>query len=178
MNRVTGYVKLGLIPVLAGVLFLVLRPGATSSTISTTNIGPASPIVAAPTVEAETTNQQAEKSSSHLIARAPQPTFTAIRHEDIAHIDPFDRRMIFPEKEPANTDDSSSENDDRSLVSSLEAKSKSTETLKVQVVFQTRTGISAMLDDRIIRVGDLLEDGRQVIQITPECLVLAPPTIH
>ena len=86
--------------------------------------------------------------------------------------------MIFPEKEPANTDDSSSENDDRSLVSSLEAKSKSTETLKVQVVFQTRTGISAMLDDRIIRVGDLLEDGRQVIQITPECLVLAPPTIH
>lgn len=178
MNRVTGYVKLGLIPVLAGVLFLMLREGATSTAVSTISIGSASTIVTPPTIEAETTNQQAEKSSSHLVARDPQPTITAIRFEDIAHIDPFDRRMIFPEKEPATTDHSSSENDNRSLVSSLGAKRKSAETLKVQVVFQNRDGISAMLDDRIVRVGDLLEDGRQVIQITPESLVLAPPTIH
>ncbi len=178
MNRVTGYVKLGLIPVLAGVLFLVLREGATSTADRTTNIGPASPKVAAPTVEAVTTNRNAENFPLPLIERDPQPTVAAIRHEDIAHIDPFDRKMIFPEKAPTSTDDPSSEIDDRALVSSLGSKHKSTETLKVQVVFQTRTGISAMLDDRIVRVGDLLEDGRQVIQITPESLVLAPPTIH
>lgn len=178
MSRFFGYVKLGLIPVLAGVLFLVIREGATSTAVSTTTMGPASTKVAAPIVEAETTNRNAENFPLPLIARDPQPTFASIRHEDIAHIDPFDRRMIFPEKTPASTDDPSSENVDQSLVSSLGAKRKNAETLKVQVVFQTRTGISAMLDDRIVRVGDLLEDGRQVIQITPECLVLAPPTIH
>jgi hypothetical protein len=178
MSQVMGYVKLGLIPVLAGVLYLVLYDGATSTADHAAKQDPATTKAPDLTVEAETTHRIDENNSPPRMARDLQPTLPLKRDEEVAEVDPFDRRMIFPEKESANTLDPLIANDDRSLVSSTGAKSISTATLKVQVVFQTRDGISAMLDDRIVRVGDLLEDGRQVIQITPQNLVLALPTIH
>jgi len=178
MSPVIGYVKLGLIPVLVGILYLVFYGGATSTADQAAKQDPASTIAPDLSVEAEITNRFDENNSPPRMARDLQPTLPLKRDEDVAEVDPFDRRMIFPEEESANTLDPLIANDDRSLVSAIEAKSKSTATLKVQVIFQTRDGISAMLDDRIVRVGDLLEDGRQVIQITPQNLVLALPTIH
>lgn len=178
MSSVIGYTKLALIPILAGVLYMVLREEAPSTTDNTTDLGPVSSKTAALLVEAEAMNRNAENASLPLTARDRQPTLPLISYDEVADVDPFDRKMIFPTKEPTSDLDPSIENDDHSLVSSQGASRKSAEILKVQVVFQTRDGISAMLDDRIVRVGDLLEDGRQVIQITPECLVLASPPIH
>ena len=178
MSSVVGYIKLALIPVLAGGLYMVLREEAPSATDNAIDRGPVSSKTGTLLVEAEATNRNAENASLPLAVRDRQPTPPLISYGEVAEVDPFDRKMIFPVKEPSSAVHPSIENDDHSLVSSQGASRKSAETLKVQVVFQTRDGISAMLDDRIVRVGDLLEDGRQVIQITPECLVLASPPIH
>ena len=178
MSRFLGYVKLGLIPVLAGILYVVVRGGATPTADDTTNLGPASKKTPTLTVETKTPNQIDESAVLPLMASDLQPTLPLIRLDDIADVDPFDRKMIFPPNELTSNLDPDIKNEEQSLVSSLGAKKRSAEELKLKVVFQTRSGISAMLDDRIIRVGDTLEDGRQVIEITPKSLILASPPIH
>ncbi|MBM3966953.1 MAG: hypothetical protein FJ308_18095 [Planctomycetes bacterium] len=41
------------------------------------------------------------------------------------------------------------------------------EPVEVRAIFQTPNGAAALLGDRIVRVGDVLEDGRRVIAVHP-----------
>jgi len=176
MSQTYGVVKWGLIPVLAGILYLVIRSNSTSSLDNATQSSPTKAVVALHQLEKSSQNK-GDLSISPIVA-SPKTVWPVIRHQDVADVDPFDRSMIFPEIETKDVPEASNETDRQSFVSSLGTTARTTESLKVQIVFQTKSGTSAMVGDRLIRVGDSLDDGRQVIEINPESVVLSSSQVN
>lgn len=168
MSQVITSIKLGLIPLLALVLYFLVRG---DSTPKPTNAPPvdASPVLDSPTRPV---------GASAALAIPARTQWPEIRFEQIAGVDPFDRRMIFPVIEPVPVAQDASEPVGQSLVNATGSAPPSTEALKVQIVFQTSAGIGAMVGDRIVRIGDTLDDGRRVVAITPDSLVLSSVSVH
>jgi len=83
--------------------------------------------------------------------------------------------MIFPDLSVIT----STSEQNNTLVSVNSRISKGSQpTIKVQAVFQSPNGITALVDNRLVRIGDRLTDGSELIGITPEHMVLAKPNIH
>ena len=80
--------------------------------------------------------------------------------------------MLFPElasqNAPSNTDGGALQ----VLVSTVSSEDKKVE-YKIQAVFHSPVEIAAMVGDRVVHVGDH-PDGRLVVGITAEQLILAP----
>jgi hypothetical protein len=159
--------KIVLIPVLGLVLmYLVLKnrsapdssPADLSATVTSDSTEPTAP---PPTPDQPPTVTQSE-----------WPDFILA---DVQDTDPFDRRMISPELDQSTSPNSTLSNNAITLVGTSDGQLPP---LKVQAVFQSPQGITALAGDRIIHIGDHLADGSEVIDITPERLVLAKPTIH
>lgn len=162
MNRQTaiGTIKIGMIPFLLGILYFVF-PGKPSTPDG----------IAAEQKKEPTTGERIQSSEDRdTIVQALWPEFHL---GDLENVNPFDRSMIFPELSKTVASDAMPL-DRQSLVAinSLPAANK-LEALKVQAVFQSPQGIAALVGDRVIHIGDLLEDGTQVIEITPEQLVVS-----
>ena len=162
MNRQTGIgtIKIGMIPFLLGILYFVF-PGKPSTPHG----------IAGEQKKEPTTGERIQRSEGReTIVQAPWPEYHL---GDLENVNPFDRSMIFPELSKEVASDAMT-SDRQSLVAlhGLPAANK-TEPLKVQAVFQSPQGIAALVGDRVIHIGDLLEDGTQVIGITPEQLVVA-----
>ncbi len=170
MNSQTAfaYIKIGMIPCLLGILYFVL-PGKppTPDGIATQQKSEPHGL---PNSEP---SQKSEGNESDAKAQWP-----AFQLSDLESVDPFDRRMIFPElSRTAASDPNAVDRQSLVAINSLPAASKS-EPIKVQAVFQSPQGIAALVGDRVIHVGDQLADGTHVIGITPEQLVVAMPSIN
>jgi len=176
MSQTYGVMKWGLIPVLAGILYLVIRGNSTSSVDNATQSLPAGEVAALSKVENSTQTKSGSPNSP--ITASLKTAWPVVDLDEVAEVDPFDRSMIFPEIETKDIPESSNETDRQSFVSSLGTTTRTTESLKVQIVFQTKFGTSAMVGDRLIRVGDSLDDGRRVIEITPESVVLSSSQVN
>ena len=165
------YLKIGMIPLLGGILYMVLPmnvndPGATASN--------ANPV--ADTVTPPKSKPNERSVVSEQVSTTKWPVFTL--HE-IENVDPFDRRRIFPELSPKAPTSDSTVSGFPSLVDVLGVPSKkSLMPIKIQAVFQSPKGIAALVDERVLHIGDRLEDGTEVIDITPEQLIVAPMSIY
>ncbi len=100
-----------------------------------------------------------------------------ISSSELENLDPFDRGMLFPELPSPNALSYKDGVDQQVLVSVGGSEDKTVET-KIQAVFHSRVGIAAMVGDRVVHVGDQLADGRLVVGITAEQLILAPTTTN
>jgi hypothetical protein len=166
------YAKIAVIPILALVLYAVF-PGKESRKNSATH---------------EKSNAQSS-SDDRPRNRLPRLT-TSMRTEkktewpvfdssEILTIDPFDKGMIFPENAISTTKESSSDSPQQKLVSSplLSQQTTKVSDVKIQAIFRSSRGIAALVDTRLIHVGDRLSDGREVVEITPEQLIVVVPKV-
>ena len=97
----------------------------------------------------------------------------------LENVNPFDRRMIFPE--PLAKAMPMDPNDSEKHLQVGVNRPLSTIPLasfQVQAVFQSPHGIAALIGERIIHVGDRLKDGTHVIGITPQQITVDFPTTH
>ena len=161
-----NYLKIGLIPLFGGILYYVL-PGNQSVPDNTAN-NPKNAVA-----NSLTTGKRSEQPDGRdFVSKQEWPEFQL---NELGNVDPFDKRMIFPESAPKRSD--TSDSDKQTLVSTIgRSGASSLENIKVQAVFQSPKGIAALVGEHVIHVGDLLQDGTQVIGITPEHLILASPT--
>ena len=157
---------MGMIPLLGGILYYVLSGKQFVS--DETGTDPKSAVANSPA-----TGERSEKTEGcDFASKQEWPEFQL---SELGNVDPFDKRMIFPESAPKRSD--TSDSDKQTLVSTIgRYGASSLENIKVQAVFQSPKGIAALVGEHVIHVGDLLQDGTQVIGITPEHLVLASPT--
>ena len=165
----SGYVKIGAIPVLLGIVYVVFpgKPPALDHLASEPNA------VAIDT----TSHAEAQKTSeAERIGKIRWPEFQL---SDLKNCNPFDRRTIFPELAAKSTESESSASDRQSFVAmQSQTITSKLEPLKVQAVFQSSQGIAALVGDRVFHVGDLLDDGTMVTSITPEQLIVALPGVN
>ncbi|HUP78264.1 MAG TPA: hypothetical protein VM260_06825 [Pirellula sp.] len=161
-----SYLKIGMIPLFGGILYYVLSGNQSVPDITADNAK--NGIANSPA-----TGKLSEKPDGHdFVSKQEWPEFQL---NGLENVDPFDKRMIFPESAPKFSD--SSDSDKQTLVSTISRSGASRlENIKVQAVFQSPKGIAALVGEQVIHVGDLLQDGTQVIGITPEHLILASPT--
>ena len=155
-----------MIPLLGGILYYVLSGKQFVSDESGTD--PKSAVANSPAK-----GERSEKTEGFDFASKQE--WPEYQLSELGNVDPFDKRMIFPESAPKRIDPSDS--DKQTLVSTIgRSGASSLENIKVQAVFQSPKGIAALVGEHVIHVGDLLQDGTQVIGITPEHLILASPT--
>ncbi len=161
-----SYLKMGMIPLLGGILYYMLS--GKQFVPDETATEPKSAVANSPA-----TGQWNEKPEGFdFVSKQEWPKFQL---SELGNVDPFDKRMIFPEKAPKLSDPSDS--DKQTLVSTIGRSGASRlENIKVQAIFQSPKGIAALVGEHVIHVGDLLQDRTQVIGITPEHLILASPT--
>jgi len=161
-----SYLKIGLIPLFGGILYYVL-PGKQFVSDETAT-DPKSAVANSPA----TGKRSEQPDGRDFVSKREWPEFQL---NELGNVDPFDKRMIFPESAPNFSDPSDS--DKQTLVSTIGRSGASRlENIKVQAVFQSPKGITALVGENVIHVGDLLQDGTQVNGITPEHLILASPT--
>jgi hypothetical protein len=159
--------KLASIPVLGLVLVYVIVRGRNSG--DQASVDPAVNLVA----DAVPTRASTQALNKSLVQTSYEwPTFEL---EDLPNVDPFDRQALFPSpsvvensSDPSNTLVGKS---DRSSADALKP-------LKIQAVFQSPSGITALVENRVVHIGDRLDDGSEVVGITPEQLLLMKPAIH
>ena len=163
-----SYLKMGMISLLGGILYYVF-PGR-QSVPDQTATDPKIAVVNRPAKD-----QRREKPDGRaLVSKQEWPEFQL---SDLGKVDPFDKRMIFPESAPNSSLSEPSDLDKQTLISTIgRSRASRLENIKVQAVFQSPQGIAAMVGEHVIHVGDLLQDGTQVIGITPQNLILASPT--
>ena len=160
------YIKLGLIPLLLGVLYCVIPNQNKESSTSES---------AKQSVATSNASAQGEtNSTSPGIDKTPKMDWPTVRSQDFVDLDPFDRRMIIPEI-MVSTETAENASPEL-LVSSLARPER--EPLKIQAVFESPKGIVAIVDDRVIQIGDQLEDGSKVIDITRDQIVVARSEIE
>lgn len=164
----TGYMKIGMIPFLLGILYFTLaakpptQDALTSESKAATHGNPLH--------EAGKTLNGTEKSG-----RLTWPEFEL---SDLKKCDPFDRHMIFPALANQSSESESNRINRQSLVAMHSQPFPSKlEPIKVQAVFQSPRGIAALVGDRVLHVGDQLSDGSQVTSITPEQLIVSTPGV-
>ena len=156
------YIKMGMIPLLLGVLYFVIP--------AKRNV-PESDSAVAPTRDTRlATNPKSDPNG--LTTKVVWPTISL---SDLEGTDPFDRRMLFPALTSHHTPSDASTTGQQVLVKT-EAPQDNQASYIVQAVFQSPTGIAALVGDRVIHVGDRLADGALVLGITAEHLILAPET--
>ncbi len=164
-QTVLGTIKIGMIPFLLGILYFVFpgKPPTLDGNINESKTGP---------TESESSRIPEVK---ELVAKAQWPEYQL---NDLKNVDPFDRSMIFPElSRSAASDPSALDRQSLVAINNSLAASK-IEPIKVQAIFQSPQGIAALVGDRVVHVGDQLEDGTLVTEITSEQLVVAMPSIH
>ncbi len=164
----TGYMKIGVIPFLLGILYLTLsakpptQDALTSESKAATHGNP---------------HHEAGKTSKGTgnSKRIPWPEFEL---SDLKKCDPFDRHMIFPALATQSAESESKPINRQSLVATHSQPFPSKlEPIKVQAVFESPRGIAALVGDRVLHVGDQLSDGSQVMSITPEQLIVSSPGV-
>jgi hypothetical protein len=167
------FAKLALIPLLGAVLLYVLmgRP-KTSNSISF----PASSNATSTTIPTRTAPKPSN-ANQYSATEVTWPTFSAAQ---IIHIDPFDRRRVFPEIPKAEATNTNVDGNNGKLVGydSQAANTKKSESLKIQAIYQSPQGIAALVGDRIIRIGDRLDDGSRVTDITADKIVVDRPRVE
>ncbi len=165
-------VKLSLIPVLGVVLYHVLpselmpskqsapEPSGKSGALAVTKPGSTS----------ETLNNDIAAKGG--LATTQWPKFSLRQLEGI---DPFDRRRIFPELTPTPTLADPTQREGFLISTNVVPARNRLEPSKIKAVFQSPFGNTALIGERIVRIGDRLEDGSEVISITPEELIVSSP---
>lgn len=168
------YAKIAAIPILALVLYAVFPRTGTRENSATH----------------EKDNSQSGSLDDRSRVRVPKSTaslgkekrteWPSFSSSDIATIDPFDKGMIFPENTGSTSDEMSSGLPQQKLVSSPSFTPPATKVsdLKIQAIFQSSRGIAALVDTRLIHVGDRLNDGTEVMEITPEQLIVGAPQME
>jgi hypothetical protein len=168
------YAKIAAIPLLSLVLYAVF-PRTESRQDSTTH---------------EKSNAQSSSGDHRSRNRLPSSTTSLGKEKrtewpnfslsDISTIDPFDKGMIFPENAVSTTKESSSDSPQQKLVSSplLSHQATKVSDVKIQAIFRSSRGIAALVDTRLIHVGDQLSDGTEVVEITPEKLIVVVPNVE
>lgn len=98
----------------------------------------------------------------------------------ILSIDPFDKGMIFPENAVNTAKESPADSSQHTLVSSplLSQRATKVSDVKIQAIFRSSRGTAALVDSRLIQVGDRLNDGTEVVEITPEQLIVGVPRVE
>jgi len=156
------YIKMGIIPLLLGVLYFVI-PAKRSVPESDSTI--------APTRDARVASNP-KSDPNDLATKVIWPTISL---GELEGTNPFDRRMLFPDLASHHTPSDANTAGQQVLVRT-EASQENQAPYVVQAVFQSPTGTAALVGDRVIHVGDQLADGRLVLGITAEHLILAPAT--
>jgi hypothetical protein len=159
--------KIALIPVLGLVLvYLVMR--SRTGTEQTSAEPPAS--VALNETSSDTPNQEPTKPVAQAISNWPK-----FEIHDLQNTDPFDRKAVFPVPPEATA----STDPNKSLVATTDrSPEEALKPIKIQAIFQSPSGITALVENRVVHIGDRLADGSEVVGITPEQLLLMKPTIH
>jgi len=140
--------KLALIPILAAILgFVLTKEDASHPT----------PVL------------QAEKPRETLVSTSAQNGWPEFQLEEIAILQPF---RTLKQLEKIQTEENPEGNPGQ-IVPRDQGRATATEVLKVRAIFQTPSGASALLGDRVVRVGDLLSDGKRVIAIHPQGVEIA-----
>lgn len=172
MNQTSyGYVKIAMIPLLLAILYWVFSSNRTAPAV----VGS----VSADATSDFPTVKNAPKQDSKLKVLSSKVHWPEYSSNELVNVDPFDRRMIFPEPLAKAMPTNSNDSEKHLLVGSNRPLSASPlESFQVQAVFQSPQGIAALIGERIIRIGDRLKDGTQVIGITPQQLTVESPTTH
>jgi hypothetical protein len=165
------YLKIGMIPLLGGILYMVLPMNATDPGSTASKAPPVADRVTAPKSKP---NERSMVIDS--VSTTKWPVFTL---GELENVDPFDRRRLLPDLSRKATTSDSAVSGFPSLVDAPGAPSKKSSTpIKIQAVFQSPKGIAALVGERVIHIGDRLEDGTEVIDITPEQLTFAPMSVY
>ena len=164
------YTKIAAIPVLALVLYFVFPRTENSATHAKNDAQSAS--------LDDRTRIRVQNSTASL--RKEKTEWPNFNFSDVSTIDPFDKGMIFPESAASTTKESSSDSSQQKLVSSplLTQQATKVSAVKIQAIFRSSRGIAALVDTRLIHVGDRLSDGTEVLEITPEQLIVVAPQME
>ena len=168
-SKMQRYAKIASIPVLALVFYGVLPRDKNIATNNKTS---------SPSDKVENRSASHAKFATAEKTMTKKPEWPVYRALDIASTDPFDKTMIFPEsvvhldgKEPS---DSSTQ---KLISSSMTTQTVKVADVKIQAIFRSPKGFAALVDTRLIQVGDRLSDGAEVIEITPDHLIVAVPNM-
>lgn len=165
----THYLKLASIPILGSVLLYLVVSQKTQKS-------PAPVVEAALEAKVLESKPVVKPVATDVALNSKWPDY---QWSDFEGIDPFDRRTLFPELAPVTISNASSPLDGNALATTPPVLiSKRLDQLKIQAVFQTPDGVAALVNDRIVKVGDQLEGGAEVVEIYPEHLVVSVSTIH
>jgi hypothetical protein len=166
----TSYIKLASIPILGSVLlYLLIRNKPAEQT-------PAPNVVVASDVKVVESKPAIKPVAIDTVVHSQWPVYQLRDFEDV---DPFDRRALFPELAPVSNSNESVPSEPDSLVNTTSVLvSQRLQQIKIQAVFQTPVGVAALVNDRIVNVGDRLEDGAEVVEIHPDHLVVSVSSIH
>jgi hypothetical protein len=165
------YAKIAAIPVLAIVLYTVFPRTEKVATLDKND---------SQRGRLEDQTRVRVPNSTATMRKEKRPEWPIFDSSDILTIDPFDKRMIFPESAVSTTQDGPSDASQQKLVSSPSLTQQATKVsdVKIQAIFRSSRGIAALVDTRLIQVGDRLNDGSEVIEITPEQLIVVVPKVE
>lgn len=156
------------IPVLLGVLVFQLR----NTNLETDSADQVSVSGAVGEQKRTEKKETTDTRSGNAVAKWPQFDSAAAPVHN-----PFSRELLFPRRS-AQLSNQSAIDESRSQYVSSGATPKREELGPVKAIYQSGRGAVALVGDRLIRVGDRLEDGSVVMEITTEKIVLSNPSIH
>ena len=163
------YAKIATIPVLALVFYAVLPRDKTIDPNNKTS----SP---SDKVEHRSASHTREAAADKTLKKKPEwPVYCSL---DIATTDPNDKTMIFPATAiPLAGKEPSVSSPQKLISSATTTQTVKMSEVKIQAIFRSPKGIAALVDTRLIQVGDRLADGTKVIEITPDNLIVSVPNI-
>ena len=141
LNRTPKF-KLALVPVLAGVLGVILIRDSSKEPDS---------------------EQVGLNKKGSLVSTKKPVVWPEFDLEEIALMQPFQTL-----KQPDTTQPAGGSARNVESSSASEQGSPPTEILEVRAIFQSPQGASAILGNRVVRVGDLLSNGKRVSAIRPD----------
>ena len=164
-------IKLALIPILGGILYAVL-PGDFLS--SRSNLPESATGRDANDATKSVTDLPKPKSSMTEKVGSTAKDWPMFSEGNLEGVDPFDRRRVFPEVVPTPIESQASLREGV-LVSNVEkAIATRLAPSQIKAIFQSPMGNTALIGDRVVRIGDRLDDGAVVINISPEEVVISP----
>jgi hypothetical protein len=162
--------KLALIPILGGGLLWVSMRDRLQHWLASDG-PPISPMEMGRLADflAKASGSQALPSGS---MRSAWPVFEL---EQIRGVDPFDPQRLITSGLSSSLLGEDGQTDAFASPSGRQAKQPETRVRPVQAVFESPRGRSALIDQRLVHVGDQLPDGSQVLDISQAGIVLAVP---
>jgi hypothetical protein len=171
----TNNLKIALIPILGLILVYLVMRNPTDG--EQTSVDPPVSVSVTETPRSVLNQEPTRpptKSQTKPFAQAVS-SWPKFEVDDLQNVDPFDRRALFPD--PSEVTGSSDPTN--TLVGTTDRSSADTlKPIKIQAIFQSPSGITALVENRVIHIGDRLADGSEVVGITPDQLLLVKPTIH